>query len=154
MTQPGNNFVKILFRFYSSVLEQWTVETMWAEIIDEGRGLYKIDNIPFFASISPGDIVFAEYDKTEQFLTYRETVEYSGSSLVHVVMIDKSFITNDIRQIFSSMGCESEKFKEGYFAMEIPVSLDYKPIKQKLLELQEKGIIDYAEPVLSDNHRY
>ncbi len=53
---------------------------MWAEIIDESSGQYKIDNIPFFAAIAPGDIVFAEFDETEQFLTYRETVEYSGNS--------------------------------------------------------------------------
>jgi len=79
MAIPDDKYVKILFRFYSTVLEEWTVETMWAQIIDSDRGLYKIDNIPFYASITSGDIVFAEYDNDEKMLTYRETVEYSDN---------------------------------------------------------------------------
>ena len=46
--------------------------------------------------------------------------------------MDKSVVTNDIRDIFSSMGCKFEKLKEGYFAVEILAEEDYKPIKQKL----------------------
>ena len=34
MRQEEDNFVKILFRFYSNVLDEWTVETMWAAIVD------------------------------------------------------------------------------------------------------------------------
>jgi hypothetical protein len=154
MTQQDDNFVKILSRFYSNVLDEWTVETMWAEIIDKDKGLYKIDNIPFYASIASDDIIFAEYDDTEKMLTYRETIEYSGNSLIQVVIMDKSVVTNDIRDIFNSLDCKSEKFKEGYFVIEILADKDYKPIRQKLTELQDKGIIDYAEPVLSDKHQH
>jgi hypothetical protein len=154
MTQQDDRFVKILFRFYSDVLDEWTVETMWAEIIDEDKGLYEIANIPFYASVASNDIVFAEYDKDEKMLTYRETVKYSGNSLIQVVITDKSVVTNDIRDVFNAMGCKSEKFKEGYFVVEILAHKDYKPIKEKLNELQDEGIIDYAEPVLSDNHQY
>ncbi len=68
--------------------------------------------------------------------------------------MDKSVVTNDIRDIFSSMDCKSEKFKEGYFVIEILAEKDFKPIKQKLTELQNKGIIDYAEPVISDKQQY
>ena len=153
MTQQDDNFVKILSRFYSNVLDEWTVEKMWAEVVDKDKGLYKIDSIPFYASIASEDIVFAEYDDTEKMLTYKETVEYSGNSLIQVVIMDKSVVTNDIRDIFNSMDCQSEKFKEGYFVIEILADKDYKPIKQKLTELQDKGIIDYAEPVLSDKHQ-
>lgn len=154
MAQKDDNFVKIFFRFYSDVLDEWTVETMWAETVDKDKGLYKIDDIPFYASIASDDIIFAEYDDTEKMLTYKETVEYSGNSLIQVVVMDKSVVTNDIRNIFNSMDCKSEKFKEGYFVIEILANKDYKPIKQKLTELQGKGIIDYAEPVLSDKHQY
>ncbi len=154
MTQQDDNFVKILSRFYSNVLDEWTVETMWAEVVDKDKGLYKIDSIPFYASIASNDIVFAEYDDAEKMLTYKETVEYSGNSLIQVVIMDKSVVTNDIRDIFNSMDCQSEKFKEGYFVIEILADKNYKPIKQKLTELQDQGIIDYAEPVLSDKHQY
>lgn len=70
-----DNYVKILFRFYSSVLDQWTVETMWAEIVDPEKGHYKLDSIPFYAPlVASDDIVRAEYDEDESTLTYRETV--------------------------------------------------------------------------------
>jgi hypothetical protein len=154
MTQQDDNFVKILFRFYSDVLDEWTVETVWAETIDKDKGLYKIDNIPFYASVASDDIVLAGYDDKEGMLTYRETIEHSGNSLIQVVVMDKSVATNDIRDIFNSMDCKAEKFKEGYFVIEILADKDYKPIKQKLSELQDKGIIDYAEPVLSEKHQY
>lgn len=146
--------VKILFRFYSDVLDSWTVETMWAEVVDKDKGLYRIDSIPFYASIASDDIVFAEYDDDEEMLTYKETVEYSGNSLIQVVIMDKSVVINDIRDIFNSMSCTSEKFNEAYFVIEILAEQDYRPIKQKLVELHDKGIIDYAEPVLSDYHRH
>jgi hypothetical protein len=146
--------VKILFRFYSNVLDQWTVETMWAEVVDAGRGLYKMDSIPFYASIASDDIVFAEYDEDEKMLTYRETVEYSGNSTIQVVIMDKNTVINDVRDMFSALGCASEKVNEGYFVIEVPAAKDFKPIKQKLNELQDKGMLDYAEPVLADNHRY
>lgn len=83
MTTTDDNHVKILFRFHSNVLDEETVETMWAEIVDKEKGLYKLDSIPFYApSVASDDIVFAEYDEQEQMLTYRETVEYSGNSTV------------------------------------------------------------------------
>ena len=42
---------------------------MWAAIVDKEKGLYKIDSIPFYASIASDDIVFAEYEETENMLT-------------------------------------------------------------------------------------
>ncbi|MEO6134309.1 MAG: DUF4265 domain-containing protein [Ginsengibacter sp.] len=154
MTKRTDNFVKILFRFYSNVLDEWTVETVWAQIVDKAKGFYRIENIPFYASVASEDIVFAEYDSNEKMLIYKETVEYSGNSLVQVVIMNNSVETNNIRDTFSSMDCKSEKFKEGYFTMEIPANKKYEPIKKKLSELQSKGIIDYAEPVLSKQHQY
>ena len=149
-----NTQAKILFRFYSNTLEEWTVETMWAEIIDSEKGYYKLDNIPFYASVASDDIVLAEYDESEQMLTYRKTVEYSGNSTVQVGIMNESVITNDIRDMFKDLGCQSEKVHEAYFVIEIPADKDYLPIKQKLSELESKDIIGYAETCLSDKHTY
>ena len=150
--KSDQGYGKILFRFYSNVLDKWMVETMWAETVDANKGLYKIESIPFYASIASNDIVLAEYDDSQQMLTYKETVEFSGNSTVQIVIMDKTLTTNEIRDIFSTLGCPSERFKEGYFVLEIPADADYKPIKEKLIELLDKGIIDYAEPFLSNNH--
>ena len=146
--------VKILFRFFSNLLDEWTVETMWAETINSEEGLYKLSNIPFYASVSCDDIVFAEYDQDEETLTYRKTIEHSGNSTIQVVVLKKEISANDLREIFNAFGCESEKFNDGYFVIEIPAKLDYIPIRQKLIELEEKNLINYAEPNLSNNHFY
>src|SRR4051812_33290180 len=96
-----DGLVKILFRFYSKVLEEETVETMWAQVVDQTKGWYKIDNIPFYAPLlASDDVVLAEYDDLEQMLAYRNTVEYSGNSTVWVVIMDKSIEIEDIRKNF------------------------------------------------------
>ena len=154
MTQENDNHVKILFRFYSDVLDEWTVETMWANTVDNDKGLYKIDSIPFYAPlVASDDIVFAEYDDSEQMLTYRKTVEHSGNSTVQVVIMDKAVDINNIRDIFKDLGCISERVNDGYFSMEVLYDTAYRPIKQKLTVLEEKGTIGYAEPCLSDKHK-
>jgi hypothetical protein len=154
MRQANDTSVKILFRFFSTILDEWTVETMWADIVDSEKGLYKLDSIPFYASVASDDIVFAEYDETEQMLTYRKTVEYSGNSTIQVVLMDTTSDINNIRNTFFNMGCVSEKLNDRYFVMEIPFDKDYSLIKQKLIELEDKGIIGYAEPCLSEKHQY
>ncbi len=154
MTDTNDKSVKILFRYYSSVLDEWTVETMWAEVIDVDKGLYKLDSIPFYGPlVASDDIVFAEYDEDEERLTYRETIENSGNSIVTVVIMDKTYDINSIRDIFKNMGCLSERVNDAYFSMEVLADKNYKPIKQKLTELEDEGIIGYAEPCLSENHR-
>ncbi len=154
MTNEGGETVKILFRFHSDVLDEETVETMWATIVDKDKGLYKLDSIPFYAPlVASDDIVFAEFDDQEQMLTYRKTAEYSGNSTVQIVLMDKSKDINQIRDIFKELGCISEKVNEGYFSMEIPSTVDYINIKKKLDELEKEEIIGYAEPCLSDVHR-
>ena len=154
MAQTDNTSVKILFRFFSNVLDEWTVETMWADTVNTDKGLYKLDSIPFYAPVASGDTVFAEYDDTEQILTYRKTIEYSGNSTVQVILLDTKHDINTIRNTFNDLGCISEKLNDRYFTMEIPAEKDYSQIRQKLIELEEKEIIGYAEPTLSDKHSY
>lgn len=154
MATQGDNYVKILFRFHSDVLDEETVETMWATIVDKDNGLYKLESIPFYAPlVASDDIVFAEFDDQEQMLTYRKTIEYSGNSTVQIVLIDKSKDINQIRNLFKKLGCVSEKANEGYFSMEIPLTVDYKKIKKKLDELETQETIGYAEPCLADGYR-
>jgi len=154
MTTQDDIYIKILFRFHSDVLDEETVETMWATIVDKDKGLYKLDSIPCYAPlVASDDIVFAEFDKQEEMLTYRKTVEYSGNSTVQIVLMDKSKDINQIRDHFKELGCVSEKVDEGYFSMEIPSTVDYKNIKKKLDELEMLETIGYGEPCLAVGHR-
>jgi len=154
MTTQDEDYVKILFRFYSNILDEETVETMWATIVDKDKGLYKLDSIPFYAPlVASDDIVFAEFDEQEEMLTYRNIVEYSGNSTVHVVLLEKFQDINNIRNVFKELGCITEKLNEVYFSMEIPSTIDYKNIREKLEELETQGKIGYAESCLADGHR-
>ncbi len=146
--------VKILFQFHSDILDEEMVETMWATTVDKNKGLYKLDNIPFYAPlVASNDIVFAEFDEQQQMLIYRKTVEFSGNSTIQVVLMDKSKDVNLIRKTFEELGCVSEKVNDGYFSMEIPAIVDYNIIKQKLDDLEQNEIIGYAEPCLAEQHR-
>jgi hypothetical protein len=147
--------VKILFRLFSDILDEITVETLWAKTIDESKGLYELDNITFYLpSIACGDTVFAEFDEDEEMLTYREVVEYSGNSTVHIILLDDSAEIESIRMTFETLGCASEKLHDKYFAMDVPVNVDYKTIKSVLQELENQETISYCESCLSDEHRY
>jgi hypothetical protein len=154
-TDQTDNAVKICFSFHSNILEEWTVETMWAETIDAAKGLYKLDNIPFYVPlVASDDIVFAEYDETEERLVYRYTVENSGNSTIHVVIMDTSVDKETIRDVFNQLGCISEGLNERYFAMEVPADTNFQAIKLKLDELKDNNTIDYAESCLSGIHQY
>ena len=137
MNRQDDNNVKVLFQFHSDIFDEEMVETIWATTVDKDKGLYKLENIPFYAPlVASNDIVFAEFDEQQQMLTYRRTVECSGNSMVQVVLMDKAKDINSIRKIFDELGCVSEKVNEGYFSMEIPALVDYKFIKQKLDDLE------------------
>ena len=144
---------KILFRFHSDIFDEEMVETLLAIELNKEKGLYKIDNIPFFLNlVASDDIIRAEFDEKEQQLIYKETVEFGENSLIQVVIMDKNIDTNTMRTEFSDLGCQSEKFKEGYFSMEVPSDLNFERIKKKLDELSAAGKIDYAEPIIADRH--
>lgn len=146
-------YEKILFQFHSDVLDEETIETMWAVVIDKEKGLYKLDSIPFYApNVAANDIIYAEFDEDQERLTYRHIVEASGNSTVQVVIMDSKTTANEVREIFNDLGCASEKFSDGYFVIDVPFSLDYNPIQNKLIELEEAGLLAYAEPCLSEKH--
>ena len=145
---------KILFRYYSDLLEDTVVETMWGEIIDLEKGYFKLDNIPFFGPlIATDDIFFAEFDEVEQTLVYRETIEISGNSIVQVVILEKDFDKEIIREKLKEVNCESEGMNETLFAVEITREVDYFVVKSILNEYVELSVIDFAEPCLSEKHR-
>ncbi|WP_207632724.1 DUF4265 domain-containing protein [Foetidibacter luteolus] len=155
MATDNNEEVKILFRFYSDIMEQDVTETLWALPEEEGLGYYRIDSIPFyFPGLASDDIVFAEYDDKEEMLTYRETIERSGNSTVWVAILDDKIEIDDIRTIFLDLGCGSESIHDRYFAMEIAADTNYLKIKDRLNQLSSEKIIDYAEPYLSEAHQY
>jgi hypothetical protein len=127
---------------------------MWAEVIDLAKGLYKMESIPFYASIASDDIVFAEYDDAEEMLTYRETIQPSGNSTVWVVVISDATDINDVIDELDELDCVSEAISDRYFAMEVKGETNYLRVRDKLNELKSNKLIDYFEACLSVRHQY
>jgi len=151
--QEEEAHVKVLFRYYSDILEEETVETMWALPVDKGNGLYQLDSIPFYGpGIAPDDIFYAEYDEDEEILTFREVKQRSGSSVIQVVLMQEPFGTTELREQLSALGCISEGLNDRYFVAEVPASVYYKPVQTVLKTLEGEGRIEFAEAVLSSRH--
>lgn len=144
---------KILVRYFSNVLDEIVVETLWAETIDAEKGLYKIDNIPFYGpKFSSDDIVFAEYDDDEERITFRKVVEYSGNSTIQVIVLDENFNVETLRNEFKELGCETEGTGSNYFVIEVLFNNNYTPIYKKLNKLESERKIAFAEANISQKH--
>ena len=143
----------ILFRFHSALFDEEIIETLSCEVLDHDNGIYRVDSVPFYAPmVAPDDLIFAEFDEGEEMITYRETTEHSGSSVIQVVNMDEHTDIREITELFQEKGCRSEKCTEHYFSMEVHYDLDYAPIKELLEELESEKIASYAEPTLSEKH--
>lgn len=146
--------IKILFKYYSDLLEENVSETMWAEIIDLEKGHFKLDNIPFFGPlIATDDIFYAEFDENEEALVYRKTIESFGNSILQVVILEKGFDKEIIREELKSIHCASESLNETLFAVEVLKNVDYSIVKSLLSQYELQEIIEFAEPCLSEKHR-
>ena len=147
--------VKILFRFYSEVLEQEMEETIWADIVNANLGHYQLDSIPFYVPfIATDDMVYAEYDDEQGMLLYKETVRSSGNSTIWIAITNEAADINEIRDAFFDVGCLSDAISSYYFTMEVRTETNYLLIKNKLNELKSEGLIDYMEGCLSVAHQY
>ncbi|SHL41134.1 DUF4265 domain-containing protein [Flavobacterium chilense] len=145
---------KIVFKYYSTYLEEVVTETMWAEIIDLEKGYFKLDNIPFFGPLIATDDIFrAEYDENEKYFIHRETIENSGNSIVQVLILEEGFDKEIIREKLKAIDCISEGLNDTFFAVEITRNVDYALVKNLLNEYESQAAIEFAEPCLSDKHR-
>lgn len=153
MTEMENKYEKILFKYYSNILDELTVETMWAEEIDKDNGIYKLDNIPFYGPlIATDDEFYAEFDESEQMLTYQKITKHSGNSIVLVIITQDGFDKEIIRDRFKELNCTSEGLNDSYFSMEILKAINYSKIKKILEEYEKSEILEYSEPCLSEKH--
>jgi len=153
MAALNNTLVKIRFRFYSDMMEQDAEEILQAEIVDVGLGHYKISSIPFYVEgIATEDIVYAEYEEDGKMLLFKEKLQPSGNSTVWVAVTDDEMPIDEVREIFTGLGCHSMAMGERYFALEIRAHNNYFKVKDRLNQLKASGIVDYAESCISAQH--
>lgn len=149
----SEKFTKILARYQSDLAEKIVVETLWAEEIDTEKGLYKIDNIPFYwPPFSADDIVRAEFDENENFLTFRNIVEPSGNSTVQIIIPSEDFDTEKFIENILKMNIEVEKFHSQFLVCNVPKTENYKNFYNFLREKEKAWEIAFAEPNISKKH--
>ena len=149
MTANGSEqYVKLLFD-----LEQdeegyppASAETLWG--IRVGDGLFKIDNIPFFAmGVAVNDVVSAQPE--EGVFRYKEVVHSSGHSTIRVVVYDPVAVPA-ARELFHQLGCATEQSHlPRLFAIDVPPSVSLEKVRQVLDSGKEEEQWGYEEACLA-----
>lgn len=140
--------MRVRFEFYNDILARDEVETMWAESIDEEKGFFKLDNIPFFVTgFAAGDIVKA-IKMDDGLLKVTELIEASGNSTINIIFLDKENEEDKtgILKELNELGAEYEGMEgviKGYYSLNIPKDKDYKIIYHFLEKESEK--LDFRE---------
>lgn len=94
-------------------------ESIWAETLDVTKGLYRVDNIPFFAyGVSLGDTVHAK--RVEGELRFRKVVEKSGNSTLRVFCRDASKIPALQKLLIARGGRVERSHLKKLFAVNVP----------------------------------
>lgn len=143
---------KVRFEFYNSVLDREEVETLWADVLDEQESIYRLDNIPYFVTnFSDGDIVKA-IKMNDELPTVIELIEASGNSTLNIIFFENNdeLCINRILNTLNDLGAEYEGMEQvikGYYSINIPKNIDYKPIKDLLTH--ESEFLDYREASLA-----
>lgn len=140
---------KITFLFWNEILEEDYVERVWAEIIDEEKGHYKLDNIPFFVKgYSDADIVRVEIEDEE--LVVKELIEPSGNTTINIIFFENADKKEALDRL-TSFGCEyegMEKIVTGYYSLNVPELVNYQPIYSLLNELELAEQLRFREACL------
>jgi len=150
-----SNSVKILFNFFSDIFDDYTTETLLAEVVDAEYDYYKLISTPFYAPrIALSDVVWATYNEAEGMLVYRKTVQHSGNSTIHAIVLNEACNLAAIMADFERTGCIADKLNDKYFLITVPAIVDYIPVKHKLDGFEKGKVLDYAESCLSEKHQY
>lgn len=148
-------YVKIVFRFYSELFEKEMIETLWCKPLDAELGIYQVDNIPFYIPLlAADDVIFAEKDEKEGgMIAYKQTIKESGNSTIHLVRLNDQVDLNDIFKQLVELGCNFEGVNENYAAIDVPCDVHYQPVRQLLDTLENEDIAGFSEACLSDLHQ-
>ncbi|MEC4113091.1 DUF4265 domain-containing protein [Myroides pelagicus] len=145
---------QVVIKYYSEVLEKDTEEILWGVVIDTNKGLYRIDNIPYYGpELSCEDIVHATKQKNNDRPVVQYIETYSGNSTVQVIVQKDKYDRDDLYNEILYANTEIEVVDDYYFVINVPSQTDYKNVYAILSALEDEKVISFAEPMLSPKHQ-
>ncbi len=151
MIESESPTAKVLFRVPNEDGSA-EVETLWAH--DLGADRYRLDNSPFYAyGVSWEDVVYAPFDPTEGFPTFREVVWKSGNRTIRVILDPPAAPGNESANLLNelvSLGCSCERATQSYVAVNIPPSVQLAGIVDFLIR---SGVAwEHVDPTFDELH--
>ena len=146
-SMPDENYQKVRFELQQDEdgypPDRW--EGLWAYEVEQG--LYRVDNIPFFAKgVSSGDVISTEQRDGE--LQFKSVVRPSKNSVFRIYVVDVADVQS-ARESFRSLGCESEQSHiPKLFTVEIPGNVPFEPVAHLLADGADSVRWEYEEGVL------
>jgi hypothetical protein len=135
-----------LTKVYIDLPHHWATggESMWA--LPLGGNLYEIRNAPFYAcGINWGDIVRADTNDPTLKPEVREVVAPSGNKTLRV-FLNKELSQTDQDAVLASLqylDISWERADDHYVAIDIHPETDYQAVCDKLMELEQEGMLEY-----------
>jgi len=121
-------------------------ENLWADAA--GAGLYRINNIPFFAKgIALGDIVSAEFEAGQ--LLFKQVIKPSGHSTLRLFIQDKAEVPA-LMELLVQKGCSCEgSHIPGLISVDVPPSVLLGEVRRLLEEGAEQEKWAYEEACIA-----
>ena len=144
----SKQLVKVYFDFFNTVLNEDYTESLWAIVVDESKGYYALDNIPFFVeSYSYKDVVYAILENGR--LTVQDLIEESGHSTLQIILF-KPEHEPEVQQRLEILGCSWEgSHLPDYFSVDVPAQIEYSLISTYLESQAEQEVLAYREACLA-----
>ena len=125
-----------------------TVETPWA--VDLGEGLYRLDNIPFFAYGVSADDVIQAAPEDDGYLAFTKLVKRSGNRTLRIAFKDKVTKTEPLLAQLSEIGVGWEGAFSKLIALNVPPEVDLDRVVDLLTTSGEDW--EYANPTWEELH--
>ncbi|MBL0319089.1 MAG: DUF4265 domain-containing protein [Alphaproteobacteria bacterium] len=140
-------------------------ERIWATLVDEvtaddkyntnamtKKAIYRVDNIPFFIPLlAYKDLIEAE--EKEGSLFFVKLVKRSQHSTVRIIFLETTII-EDVLSKLRALGCELEmaEMYKHLTTVDIPIDVSFLAVRTYLAELENNGLIDFQESLISEHH--
>lgn len=143
----------IRVHYYDDINEQNDVEEILCEKVADN--IYRLIEIPLWAySLAFGDIIFVSNDGHRDWLAFDKFCQFSNNSTIQLVEMQKNGLGQVLPKIKEIIGEDNLRFNSPtYIAINVPAQIDYLPLKNFLMKMEQKNIIGFKEASLAPQHR-